>query len=320
MNAWTALTDHLARNHGVGRIDDGVPFGLSPAAVRRRWARREWPMPLPGVIVLPGTELDTYHRLLATVRWFGGDIAVTSTSALWLHDATTVEPRRLQLVVPTRRRSRRGYHWGQIHRSDLPFERGLVTARGIPAVDVAWALRDRAHYGGPGDLTRLAISALQRRRTTLDSIAEVAAANPTAGGMPDLLAACERLRRDRADSGLELDSRDFLRQHGFDPYPRPFPVRCTDGRVIHLDIPFPPYWFAIECEDVVTHGSERSFYTDRTRWNKAMQAGWRVGFVWRERLERDPQGIVAEVRDALRTADPNRPPPEPAHECGDRCP
>lgn len=270
-------------------------------------------MPFPGVVVLPGTEMDHVRSTLAVTTWIGPPVAATGVTALRLHGVTDKDPFDLQLIVPGSRRNRRG-RWGQAHRSDIGFEQEMADVGGVPTVSVPWALRDRVVFGGPGHPRTHAIRAMQRRRATLEELAVAAGITPRAPGVPYLLEILRVLRRDRVDSGLELDSREIVRGDGYTPWPRPFPTRCPDRRVIHLDIALPTEWVNIECEDPHTHGNE-AFTRDRTRWNQTRRAGWQQIFVWRGRLRNDLHGFREELAEAVAAADPTREPAQPAHDC-----
>lgn len=121
---------------------------------------------------------------------------------------------------------------------------------------------------------------------------------------------------ERPESALDRATRQLLRPYASDLYPRPFPFRCPDGVVIHLDIAIRWAWFALECDGFAYHSSRDAFRRDRLRWSQAQRGGWRISWVDRDRLDNDPDSIVDEVQEVLAAADPDRPPPEQA-EC--RC-
>ncbi len=69
-----------------------------------------------------------------------------------------------------------------------------------------------------------------------------------------------------------------------------------------VDITYPPpRKLALECDGRRAHLTERAFEEDRVRENDLKLDGWLVlRFTWR-RLQEQPQAVVAEVRQALRT-------------------
>lgn len=313
MAEWREFFEYLRKRGGVGHVRDGEGFGLSSTKVGNYWRRQGWPMPFRGVVVLPGTPMDLRRRSLAATTWIGEPVAVTGVAALRLHGVADRDPVKLDLVVPTTRRNRKG-PWGELHRSDVAFERPLDVIDGVPTMPIPWALRDRVVFGGPGHPRTHAIRAMQRRLSSLDDLEAAALETPRAPWIPDLLEVYRRLRRDQVDSGLELDVRDTMREAGHDPWPRPFPTACPDSRVIHLDIALEKFWVAGECEDPHTHGPD-AFTRDRTRWSQARRAGWTIVFIWRGRLQNDPAGFLEELDEAIAEADPTRPPASPAHDC-----
>lgn len=313
MDGRKAFFERLRRQGGVGHISDGEEFGLSPDGVSSYWRRNGWPMPFPGVVVLPGTEMDFRRRALTATTWIGQPVAVTGVTALRLLGVADRDPVKLDLVVPATRRNRRG-RWGSVYRSDVAFQRGVIDVGGVPSMPVPWAIRDRVVFGGPGRPRTHVIRAMQRRHATLDELEAAACETPGSPGVPALLELYGRLRRDLVDSGLELDVRDVVRREGYDPWGRPFPTACPDRRVIHLDIALPAQWIDIECEDPHTHGDD-AFTRDRTRWSQARRAGWQQIFVWRGRLDDDRDGFLEELAEAVAGADPSREPARPAHDC-----
>ncbi len=312
MKPWNDFLTYLADHGGIGPTSAGAGFGLSPSSVRNYWRRRGWPMPYPGVVALPGVEMDFPHRALAASAWIGEPVAATGVTALRLHGVADRDPPRLQLVVPQHRRNRSG-PWGKVHRCDGAFET-VSEIEHVPVTSVAWAIRDRMVFGGPGRPRTHVIRAIQRGQVTLDELEHLVAGNPVAPGIPRLAGVLEELRRDLVDSGLELDVRRVLRSEGWSLWPRPFPTAGPDGHVMHLDIALPRYWVAIECEDLHTHGTT-AFTRDRTRWAQARRATWQLIFVWRDRLETDRAGFLEEVAEAVRSADPARQGAAPVHDC-----
>ena len=85
---------------------------------------------------------------------------------------------------------------------------------------------------------------------------------------------------------------------GFVPHDGPYPLRCPDGRTVHLDVAFPAVRFAIECDGVAFHADADAVRIDRRRWRQIQAAGWTITWVTRADLLRAPEEIVAEVRAA----------------------
>lgn len=76
---------------------------------------------------------------------------------------------------------------------------------------------------------------------------------------------------------------------------------ATGGRKYHLDMAYGPEKIDLECDGRDTHLNEEAFEADPVRDNTLELDGWLIlHFTW-QRLQRDPAGIVAEVRQALMT-------------------
>jgi very-short-patch-repair endonuclease len=84
--------------------------------------------------------------------------------------------------------------------------------------------------------------------------------------------------------------------------PRPvaqYPVRLSNGRVLHPDLAWPEFQVAVEY-DGHWHGDTEQLHLDRRRLNQLVAAGWLVLHVTSQRMHRDFEGVVREVRMALR--------------------
>lgn len=132
-----------------------------------------------------------------------------------------------------------------------------------------------------------------------------------AGG-PALDRALADVSEELADSSFEYAMRDLYRGGGLRPYRSPFPFRCPDGVVIRLDVAFPWAWVATECDTRGFHSDVAPFNADQVRWSQAIQGGWALTWATWDRLERDPAGLLADVRALLARADRSRPPAMPA--------
>lgn len=309
MRTWATLFAHAARNRGVVTTACARSLGISADTLHRRVRREGWVQLFRGAYLVPGAE-DTHEaRCHAAILLLGERSAVSHDSALYLH-ALVSPPPLVHAVVPAARqaRNRDGL---VVHRSRLLTTADVTRVDNLPVTTVARSLRDVAAIRATGRLLDLATVAEQRRLTQLDDLAFQAERRiPARGGQRYREAVLVRTT-DRSDSGLERDTRAGLLQHGLVPHPTTFPVRCPDGRVIHLDIAFAPAWAAIECDGRGFHSDPRAFEVDRLRWRLVQRVGRRLTWVTRKRLDEDLAGIVEEVRHLVATA-PDRAPAVPA--------
>lgn len=313
----------FSREHQYGAlgVHDGVPFGVSPAAVRAKAEREGWPWPHRGAVLLPGADPTAFRtRVSAALRSIGAPVWAGRRTAAYLHGMVDRPPSQLELVIPHDRRAAHRLDpkpWRS--RNIYPF---MVTeVDGLSVTTQARTIVDAAGILGVTPLHDLAIDAVRLRPPLFGEIRELVdwlrdrGHRVHRGHRLDVVLA--RLDRERPESALELRTRSLLRNRGFAPHPRPFPFRCPDGVVIHLDIAIPWAWFAIECDGYGFHSSRKAFRTDRVRWSQAQRGGWRLTWVDRDRLDNDPGSIIAEVSEALAGADPARPPP-PELDCSCR--
>lgn len=80
-----------------------------------------------------------------------------------------------------------------------------------------------------------------------------------------------------------------------------YAVRDENGRILaEIDFADPRLMIAIEVDGRAFHSDRRSFERDRARQNSLVLRGWIIlRFTW-ERLVNDPEGVIAEIRAALR--------------------
>ncbi|MBW3661569.1 MAG: hypothetical protein KY469_00595 [Actinobacteria bacterium] len=234
----------------------------------------------------------------------------TGRTALYLHGVIDETPSALQLAVPADRKKPTLVGVDDVVRSTTLLTSDRIEVDGLSCAIVALALLHLGRRERGRGVLEVVVNALQREKAELSELDAVLDRCGRAPGRATLRHARDALTLDQADSLLELDTRQLARAASFSPYPSPFPFRCPDGRVIHLDVPFPPVWFAWECDSPRSRSGGRSFNTDRTRWTQARRGGWQLGWVTRERLRTDRAGLPEELAEAHAVADPERPPPE----------
>ncbi len=319
--SWDEVFAFARERFGALGIHDGERFGVSADALRSRAEREGWPRPYRKAVLLPGADPTEFRtRVSAALRSIGGEVWAGRRTAAYLLGMIDRPPPRLELVVPHGRRA--------THRLDpkpwrtrniYPF---MVTeVDGLRATTAARTIMDAAAVLGVTPLQDLVIDGMRARPTLVKETRELVDWMRDRGHRVEYVRRLEivltRLERERPESALDRRTRQLLTPHGFDLHPRPFPFRCPDGVVIHLDIAIPWAWCAIECDGYGSHSGRRAFRTDRVRWSQAQRGGWRVTWVDTARLENDPDSIIEEVQEVLAEADPDRPPPQQA-EC--RCP
>lgn len=292
--SWTDL--HLLARDTFGVVTPALAAraGLDRSTVRRRAVREGWARPHPGVLLLPGTPDTAEVARSAALHAVGAPASLSHDTAADQHGFGDRSSSTLHVTVPA---SRRPTPDGRIevHRSTTVLPADLRVVRGLPTLAVARTLRDLAPRRPDAALLDLMTVAEQRRLVTLDELVEQARRRDNGAGMNRFRRAVAVRARDRTDSGLETDTVRACRRHGRPPHHGPYPVRCPDGRTVHLDIAWPAATFAIECDGYAFHSDPRAFERDRRRWQQVQEVGWTITWVTRQRLDTDLAGILAEV-------------------------
>ena len=311
MNPWKELFALAAARGGVVAIADADAIeGLSRAMVMRRATREGWTRLHPGVYLLPGVPDGARTRLVAGTLAVDGYAA--RRSALWLHGAAERVPVRPQLVVPHRRRGVVGRAVDQ-HRSRRLPDGHVTEVDGIPTTTAERAVVDLAAGGEhPRRLTSLVVEGEGRRRLSRARLADVRADLPP--GFPGL-STVDRVLADlgalRSDSGWEHEVRSDLARLGFPVHPEPFPYRCEDGVVVHLDVAFPDHWVYGECDGRAFHDGAEAFEVDRVRWTQVVRR-WRPVWITWSRWSYERRAVLQDLERALELADPSVAPARPA--------
>lgn len=311
LNRWGRLFALAASHHGVVTHAMAAEVGLSRQAVRDRARVEGWVQVTRGVWLVPGAEDDLRARACAHLLLFGPRAVLSHDTAAHLHGLVADAPARPQLLVPNDRNcpARPG---AEVRRTRTLVQGDVEVVQGLRVTIVARTLRDLAPRRTWSQLYDLVTDAEQRRLVEtgdLVAIAERLAHGRGAGRFRSVVTTREQ---DRSDSALERDTRLRAREAGFAPSDGPFPIRTRGGRLLRLDVAFAAAWFAIECDGYGFHTNRPAFERDRQRWRLAQQAGWRLTWVTRRRLRDDLPGIIEEIADAHRTADPTRPAAVPA--------
>ncbi len=306
LNRWGRLFARAARRHGVVTHAMAAQVGLSRQAVRDRARREGWTLVTRGAWLVPGAEDTPLARGCAYLLLLGARATLSHETAAYLHTLTADAPARPQLLVPNDRNcpARPG---ADVRRSRTLLQRDVARLHGLRVTTVARTLRDLSSRRTWDQLYDLVTEAEQRKLVqfrTLEAVVERLGAGP---GSARFRSVVDTRRQDRSDSALERETRRRTHEAGFSPSAGPFPIRTRPGRLLYLDVAFPVAWFAIECDGYGFHSNRAAFERDRARWRQAQQVGWRLTWVTRRRLRDDLDGLIEEVADAHRTADPTRP-------------
>lgn len=301
--AWRRLYEAGRAAGGVVVSADAEAAGLDLRAFHRRVDREGWRHPFEGadVMLLPGVPDEPRSRVAAALRLLGERSAASHDTALWLHGLVGSAPDPVVITVPADRApsSRPGL---QVVRSRTLLASDITEVAGLRVTTVARSLRDGAAIRDRDAVLDVVTNAEQRRLVALEELAAEAHRPGTAAGTGVFRQVVRARTRDRWDSGLERDTATLCRTNGFVPHDGPYPVRCPDGRIVHLDVAFPAVRFGIECDGRGFHSDPKAFEVDRTRWRQLRLAGWTITWVTRRSLDTAPAAIIAEVAAAHHAA------------------
>jgi hypothetical protein len=213
-------------------------------------------------------------------------------SAAWLLGLLSTQPIPVHVTTSVRRKPRppiRVHHSQTLTAADRAVEvRIPVTSVPRTALDVAPRIR-------PASLDRLLQRAEELKLFDLPEFESVLARNRGHRGAARLRRAIELYAPPPfTRSGLERRFLDLLAEAGI-----PAPATGYNVAGYELDIYWPDLRFAVELDVFETHGSRRSFETDRLRDEDLKLAGIELIRVTGPRLEREPGRVLDRVASFL---------------------
>ncbi|MFC0532696.1 DUF559 domain-containing protein [Phytohabitans kaempferiae] len=267
---------------------------LTPAELRSA----AWRPLFRGVYADASLTIDHRHRCLA-VCWYllpaTGAVAGRSAAAIYgASTATTDEP--VQVVVP------RGVRFGpfgglDVHAADL-LDGDVRDLAGVRATTPARTCWDLAQWLDLVEAVVIVDLLIRRGLVTVTDLEAYARHRRGHRGWRRLLRAATL-----ADPGAESPQESRLRVRlvlAGVPAPVTQYVIERDGRFLaRVDLAWPEQKVAVEY-DGLWHAAEDQIHRDRQRLNRLLGADWLVLHVTAKRLRDDFDGVVAELRAALR--------------------
>jgi hypothetical protein len=252
----------------------------------------------PSVYGMPGMRPTFKASAMAAILSSRSPALVSHRSAAHLLGFERVfEPHVVDITVPRHRRpaARSGI---RAHES-LAFDLAAPTRLdGIPVTGVARTILDCA----PGEMkpVRLLDDALRRRIVTWDELWSCYLSHNVIGRPMRAFRAILLERDGNVPPGGDFARRmaDMLVTAGF---PRPVfehPV-MVDGHQYLLDLAWPQWMVAVECNDAGSHDTPKAFLRDPMKRNRCERAGWRyLEFTWWDMVDRAAE-VVALVSGVL---------------------
>lgn len=287
-----------ARQHGVVTVEQAVGLGLSRSTFQRLAQREGWRRIHRGVYLLPGVERTVLQDCQAALLAAGPDSVLCRRTAGSLHGLLPVPP-VVELFLPDTERAPvlRGVRVART-RTLLPSD--LTVVQGLTVTHAARTAVDLAAVIEPPDLRAYLIGGRQRRLVNLEWVERRAREIGRVRGVGVVKRLAWELHPEHCDSVLEAICRELIRQAGLAvPHAAPYAVRVGGGRVLHIDIAWPEHRVGVEVDGLSYHAGHREMDRDHRRSNALVLAGWRILHVGWHRLERDPEGFLAELRALL---------------------
>lgn len=301
------LAEIASRQRMLLTVDDVRRAGGDLHHIQRRVESGRWTMVDHRVYLIAGAPFDWLTRQLAAVLAAGPGAVTSHFAAARLHGIPGFGSAPPEVSIPRGRRYRRA---GVRSHESTDLDRCTVVRRqGIPVTDPDRTILDVARYVGVARLARVVEAARRAGLVTWSSLTATLVRHARRGrhGTRRLRAVilAGAHREEITDSDFELLVLSLMRDHGL-----PEPVlhhRVFDGGrfVAEVDLAYPQWRIAIECDGAI-HREEDVRERDLPRQNDLVLQGWTVlRFSW-TRLQRRPESIIREIRDAIAIAQRRR--------------
>jgi predicted transcriptional regulator of viral defense system len=290
-----------ARQRMLITLDDVYGVGANRDHVAARLRSGRWQPVDHRTYLLAGAPLDWHTKQLAAIKAAGPGAACSHLAAARLWGLAGYATAGVELSIPRGRRYRRP---GVRSHESTDLERcRIVEVAGIPVTDPDRTMLDLARYVGIQRLTRTIETARRAELVTWSSLIAMLARHARRGRHGTRRTRAVILQEAHRDEVTDTDSEllvlSLLRDAGLPEPVSHFEVYDGDRFVAELDLAYPQWKIAIECDGAV-HLLPEVRERDLQRQNDLVLQGWIVlRFSW-ERSRARPERIVDEVRAAIR--------------------
>lgn len=281
-------------------------LGLSPAGRKWRLGQRRLVVAYPGVYIVGGAPLDERGRLRAAVWSCGPGAQLSHRSGARLRGWWDWPIAQIDVTVPRPHRPR--HKSLRIHQTGVRLQVDEDEVHGIPCTSVARLIVDLA-----GSESEKAVHAVFWRAerdgridvAAIESVLERRRRAPGAAVVRELLETHRPGVLPR--SGSERRLLVALRRGGI---AEPLVNQQLDlgGEISRPDLMWPERRLIVEYDGFETHDGPVMEIRDRRDDRQRTKHGWRFLRYTRHELDHDLDGIVTEVREALRATLPPQPP------------
>lgn len=303
MNADAEIERLATRQHGLVTYDQALASGLSADMVQHRIRGGHFDRLEPRVYRLAGAPV-TWHQLTLAACLTESAVAFGRTAAA-LHEFDGFRPRVIEVV--TDRWKRRVNSSVRVHESTDLADVDRTERAAIPVTTVERSLIDLGAVVSRQRVEQAFDDALRRNLTTpeevRDRFIQVARRGRRGVGVIRPLLE-ERLGTIGPRPGeFERRTARLLTHAGLLRPAFEYVVAALDGAfVARVDLAYPPWRIAIECDSHQWHSGRQRRQADLARQNRLVLAGWTIlRFTWEDVVHR-PHLVVAMVRRAIATA------------------
>lgn len=266
------IVEHASRQHQVVTTAQLAGCGLTrhTAATLRSDG---WLTPIrPGAHLVGGREPSDWQKVVAAALVVGREAVMSHSTAARVHQLPHLAPTpAIELTVVMGRHPR--LQGVDVHRVARLEPADVQPHRGLVATTPARTLCDLASRLPRGLLERVLDGGLVDRLWTPESVGQAierGGIRPGIGTLRQLIMA----RREEGHVDTTLEQRAVRILAPFRPFETQYQV-VLDGQVYVLDIAWPLWKVAVECDGFTSHGASRErFDRDRRLGNLLLAHGW----------------------------------------------
>jgi hypothetical protein len=294
----------FARQYGAASRGQLLGLGVSRRSLTRLARRGTIAPVLADVFVLAGTTLSFEGRCMAAQLYFGDGSYLSGPTAAALLGARSMPRSRVAITLGPTTHVGDVPDWVRVRRSAWRVDGDVFTrADGLrlssptrTLFDVASEFNDHRFARFAEDLWHLGLATPDDASDYLQLVRRSGR-----GGVRRLETWLDsvRGRRRPAQSGLELDLIDALREVGLPEPTRQHPVRLLSGEVVHIDVAWPDVRFGVEPGHSWWHGGDLKQRADMDRDRACGEVGWDIKR-FDEAMRADPMAAARQVKNLYR--------------------
>jgi very-short-patch-repair endonuclease len=297
------LFDVARRQHGVFHLDQARALGVTDRQMRTLERRGVIERVHPGVLRVRAARSTVRQRTSAATLWLPGSLASHRTAAgLWGSRGFESTPAEIVTERWTRRQRPPGLI---LHETKDLVAADIAEVDGIACTSLVRTLIDLPAVVSSERAGTALDAAIRRDTTLLERVAQRHREVARRGRNGTVI--MRELLRERGagplivDSGFERHALTCVREGGL-----PTPVtqlKITDGTdTCFLDLAWPLWKVAMECDSLEYHLNEAAFRWERRRRRMLAALGWiTLEFTYRE-VTRDPARVVRDLSRHLTEA------------------